>query len=76
MTLEPNVDSKHEDWYETLDIANSLNVEEKMPRLAVYSKYSENNPSTCPSDYYKKVLTIPALDHMIKEFESRFTMQN
>ena len=63
-----DVDSKHEDWYnETLDIANSLNIEEKMPRIAVNSKYRENNPSTCPSDYYKKVLTIPALDHMIKD---------
>ena len=34
--------------------------------------YADNHPSESTSDYFKKALTIPLLDHLITELNSRF----
>ena len=67
------VDSVHARMYnEAVQIATGVNVEESMPRRTGWQQHRSNVPSSTPSQYYKRVLTIPILDHLISEMDRRF----
>ena len=38
-----------------------------------HDKYRNNNPDDTPEEYYKPVITIPSLDHLLEEFLKRLT---
>lgn len=68
-----SVDSVHDRMYnEAVQIATKVNVEESMPRTTGRQRHRSNVPSSTPTEYYKRVLTIPALDHLISEMNRRF----
>ena len=63
------VDSYHNEWYKrACQIAEEVGVEESLPRAG--SRY---NPSLSISNYYKKEITIPVLDHQIRSLNDRFS---
>ena len=52
--------------------ADDVGSEEKMPRI-IHGRQSRPNPEvTNPKDYWRVTLTIPFLDSIIMELESRF----
>lgn len=68
-----DVDTVHARMYETaLEIAMKVGVDESMPRTTMRQRHRTNVPSSNPSEYYKRVLTIPTLDHRITEMDARF----
>ena len=68
-----DVDTVHARMYESaLEIATKVGVDESLPRISRRQQHRANVPSSNPSEYYKRVLTIPTLDHLITEMNGRF----
>ena len=55
-----------------LEIANKVSISETKPRTATFQKNPNNVPSESLSDYFKKVVTIPLLDHLLTQLNVRF----
>ena len=68
-----DVDTVHAGIYEmALEIATKVGVDESMPRISRQQQNRANVPCSNPSEYYKRALTIPTLDHLITEIDGRF----
>ena len=68
-----NVDSVHARLYDrAMQIASTVNVQESLPRTTNRQQHRSNTPALSASEYYKRVITIPALDHLIAEIDTRF----
>ena len=69
-----SIDSVHTRLYSrALQIASTVNVQESLPRTTYRQQHRSNTPALTASDYYKRVITIPALDHLITEIDTRFS---
>ena len=55
-----------------VEIACKVGIEEGKPRTSKLQRNRNNIPSESVSDYFKKVVTIPLLDHLTVEIERRF----
>ena len=61
------------DWFhEAKGLASKVNVEPSVPRKTCHQKHRVNVPANSPSEYYKRAVTIPFLDHLISETNNRF----
>ena len=71
------VDSFHDRYYqEALRLAALVDVEESAPRLAGRQQHRQNVPATSSAEYYRLNVTVPLLDHMISELDSRFNSES
>ena len=71
--VRSRVDTFHSNVYEqVLMLSQSIEVVEVAPRQASRQQHRQNIPSSNISDYYKRTLTIPLLDHLSSELDSRF----
>ena len=50
-----------------------MNIEPSLPRLCGRQKHRENVPAQTSSEYYRRIITIPVLDHLISEIDRRFS---
>ena len=67
------VDDFHNNCYRIiLEMANKVSINETKPRTAAFQKNRNNVPSESVSDYFKKVETIPLLDHLLTQLNVRF----
>ena len=67
------VDTFHKKCYsDIVEIACKVGIEECKPRTSKLQRNHNNIPSESISDYFKKVVTIPLLDHLTLEIEIRF----
>ena len=48
-------------------------IEESRPRTAGRQQHRGNAPSASTSEYFRRQLTIPALDHLISKVSDRFS---
>ena len=72
-SLRNIVDEHHQICYEqALKIASKINVIEEKPRTSFISKNRANTPFESVSHYFKLVITIPLLDHLSTELNTRF----
>ena len=53
-----------------------MEVEPALPRICCYQRYSNNMPSGTPSEYYRRIISIPPIDHLLSEMASRFTVHH
>ena len=56
-----------------VELAKVVDVGESVPRTTGRQQHRCNVPSSSPSEYFMRQLTIPALDYLISEINSRFT---
>ena len=71
------VDSFHDQHYhDTLRLAAVVDVEESAPRLAGRQQHRQNVPATNTAEYFRLNMTVPLLDHMISELDSRFNLKS
>ena len=64
----------HDECYsKVLSLANKLGIDEYVPRVCKRQRNRDNPPHVSASDYYKKVVTIPVLDHLHSELTTRFS---
>ncbi len=68
-----SIDSFHDAWYaEALDLAEKVEVEESKPRTVGRQTTRSNPPYKSISEYYKRTITIPLVDHINLALEYRF----
>ena len=71
--VRSRVDDFHSQVYqEVLTLSQSVDVAESTPRQATRQQHRQNAPSDSISDYYKRNLTIPILDHLSNELDTHF----
>ena len=67
------IDTFHEIVYsDAVALAHSVEIEESCPRIASYQLHRSNTPAVNASQYYRRTLAIPMLDHFITELDNRF----
>lgn len=72
--VRDNVDDFHNTWYsEASAIAEAVDVKQETPRCAVQMLHRQNVPAETPKMYYRRNLTIPLLDHLLTELNTRFS---
>ena len=54
-------------------MAEKVGEEPRIPRRCARQIQRNNVPATTPSEYYKRAISIPTLDHLESEINSRFT---
>ena len=55
-----------------LKLQNKVSISETKPRTVAFQKYRNNVPSESVSDYFKEVVTIPLIDHLLTQLNVRF----
>ena len=71
--VKTNIDSYHKEWYQiALDLANSLDVDERKPRTCGRQRNRDNHPAATVSEYYKRCITLPLVDHLINDLDNWF----
>lgn len=72
-----DIDEMHSEWYaEGVEIPNQLGIVPCKPRTVDIQIYRCNVPSASISEYYKRAITIPFLDHLQSQVEVRFSQKN
>ncbi len=68
-----NMDEFHGNWYdEILDVARKCDIQESSPRQPTWSKFRQHIPSSNASDYWKRSVTIPMVNHLKVTLDTRF----
>ena len=71
--LRENVDQESDVIFkQAVRMADQLNVEPNIPRVAKKQIYRDNVPANSPEEYYKRALVIPIVDTFISEMTYRF----
>ena len=73
ITRRQKVDEFHNKWYkEALTLTEKINITDIMPRVVGTHIHRSNIPAGSVSDYYKRTITIPLLDHLMHELDYTF----
>ena len=65
ITRRQDVDEFHRKWYKkAVTPSEKINITETIPRVAETQTNRSNTPAESVSDYYKRPITIPLLDHL------------
>ena len=72
--IREQIDEYHEEWYTAVvELAQSVSVEPSMPRICSRQAHRDNTPSTEPSIYINRTVTIPFVDELQSQFRHRFS---
>ena len=72
--VRQSADEYHEKWFiEAVDMAKSVIVQPAMPRICSRQTQRDNAPSSIPSEYIKRNVTIPFLDELSGQMKQRFS---
>lgn len=75
MRLE--ISDKHKSWYdEAVVLAEKVGTVPTKPRTVGRQKHRANQPADSPSEYFRCIVSIPFLDHLISQIELRFSERN
>ena len=68
-----NVEEHHDKWFaEVEELCACVNTEPSLPRLCGRQRHRRNVPAQSPSEYFRRTISIPVLDHLLLEMETRF----
>lgn len=72
-----SIDSFHDAWYaDALKLANKVGLEENKPRTVGRQTTRANHPYKTISEYYKRIITIPLIDHLNSALQTRFDIDS
>ena len=72
--VRENVDVYHGQWFADVEkMCDSVGVIPSLPRLCGGQSHRSNVPAENPSEFYRRTITIPIMDHLLSEIESRFS---
>ena len=75
--MRKDVDARHESWYEEAEsIGNNVGSIPDQPRTIGRQQHRANTPADSPSQYYRRVISVPFLDHIQSEIQTRFSETN
>ena len=71
------VDIRRTRWFDEAEsLAESVGTSPEQPRTVGRQVHTPNTPADSPSEYYKRVVTIPFLDHLKSQIQTRFSENN
>ena len=77
LRIRGDIDKLHGQWYaEAVEIAEKVGTPASKPRIARIQSIRANTPSDSPSEYFRRVITIPFLDNLKAQIQTRFSDQN
>ena len=72
ITIIQEVDEFHSKWYkEALIFIEAINIPETMPSVVGTQIHRSDTPAESVSDYQKRRITVPLLDHLMCELDYR-----
>ena len=72
--IRENVDVHHGEWFAKVErMCDSVGIEPSLPRVCGRQHHRANVPAQTPCEYYRCIITIPVLDHLISELDTRFS---
>ena len=73
--VRENVDSYHSRWFETVSkVCNGVGTTPSMPRTCGRQRHRVSIPASNPSEYFRRTITVPMLDHLLSELDKRFSL--
>ena len=73
ITRIEDVDEFHSKWYKkAVTLTEKINITVTMSRVVGNQIHRSNTPAESVSDYYKRTIAIPLLDHLMCELGYRF----
>lgn len=71
--MHQKVEENHAKWFQrACQIAKKLDITVQKPKTSQVQCNCANNPAETVEDHYRRNLTIPLVDHLINELETRF----
>lgn len=75
--LQTEIDATHSHYYEVaVDLAKETNIKPSKPRTTGRQTQRDNVPAESTSEYFKRAVTIPFLDQLLGQMQSRFSERN
>lgn len=72
--VRDNITTYHSQWFKKIDeILASVDEEPSLPRRCGRQCHRSNVPADTPCEYYCRCISIPVLDHLLSEMETRFS---
>ena len=72
-----DIERKHETWFKNAaDLAEAVGTLPSKPRTTRLQSHRPNTPAESILEYYRRVVSIPFLDHLISEIKKRFSERN
>lgn len=77
MTIRNQIDFYHDQWYQqAIVLAGKVGIEESMPRTVGRQTTRDNHPAADASEYFKRAITIPVIDHLNSALQARFDLNS
>ena len=71
--VRDNIDTHHAQWFLTItEMLSVVGIEPSVPRRCGRQTQWSNVPADTPSEYFRRTISIPVLDHLLCELRSRF----
>ena len=72
--VRDNITTYHSQWFKKIEeILASVGEEPNLPRRCGRQCHCSNVPADTPCEYYYRCISIPVLDHLLSEMETRFS---
>ena len=72
-SVRKDMDIHHKKWFDVVEkLCDKLGTEVSLSRKCGHQAHRSNTPASTPSQYYCRIISIPLLDHILMEFDSRF----
>ena len=72
--VRENVDFNHCWWFETVSkMCNKVATTLSMPRICGRQHHRASLPASNPSEYFRRTITVPILNHLLSELDKRFS---
>lgn len=72
--VQDNIDTHHSRWFSTVEkMCGDVDTEPSVPRRCSCQAHRSNVPASTPSEYYCRSISIPLVDHLLSEMQSRFS---
>ena len=74
--VRDNIETYHHKWFtRAQQLANEINANVAVPRLCGRQTLRENYHVQMPEEYYRVSISVPFLDHLITQFDARFSTE-
>ena len=73
--VRESVDSYHSRWFETIsEMCSEVGTTPSVPRICGRQCHRASTPASNPSEYYRRTITVPILDHLLAELDRQFSL--
>ena len=77
VNVRNSIDSYHDQWYKiALALDEKVDVEESKPRTIGKRTTRANHPYKTISEYYKRIITIALIDHLLSSLDAGFDIDS